>query len=94
MNSTQTNGHPQTVEEKRALLKKLLGERPVPARHIFTRDVKQQQEFITSRNDCDDIPLDNYVFERSPEYLNLTDQRNAASAISIEYPFFQGRRAI
>ncbi len=39
LNSTQTNGHPQTVEEKRALLKKLLGERTVPARHIFTRDV-------------------------------------------------------
>ena len=89
MNSTQTNGHPQTVEEKRALLKKLLGERPVPARHIFTRDVKQQPEPITSRNDCDDIPLDNYVFERSPEYLNLASQRDAASAIGIEYPFFK-----
>jgi 8-amino-7-oxononanoate synthase len=89
LNSTQNNDHPRTVEEKRALLKKLLEERTVPARQNPPRVLEQPPEPSTSPNDWEEIPQDNYVFERSPEYLSLVSQREAASAIGIEYPFFK-----
>ncbi|HEX3447753.1 MAG TPA: aminotransferase class I/II-fold pyridoxal phosphate-dependent enzyme [Isosphaeraceae bacterium] len=89
MNATHNNGHTRTVEEKRALLKRLLEENPVRAYNVSNRDVEQPPAPVASRNDWDDIPVENYVFERSPEYLNLATQMDAAAAIGIEYPFFK-----
>jgi 8-amino-7-oxononanoate synthase len=89
LNATHNNGHKRTVEEKRALLKRLLEENPVRAYNVSNRDVEQPPAPVASRNDWDDIPVENYVFERSPEYLNLATQMDAAAAIGIEYPFFK-----
>lgn len=91
MNATKThnNVHALTVEEKRALLKKLLEQGPVRAHNVSNRDVEQPPPPAASRNDWDDIPVENYVFEQSPEYQNLAAQRDAAASIGIEYPFFK-----
>ena len=89
MNATQNNGHTRTVEEKRVLVKKLLEQRATCARDISAGDVASLPGPCTPRADWDDIPVEDYQFEQSPEYLSLTTQMAAAAAMGIEYPFFK-----
>jgi 8-amino-7-oxononanoate synthase len=89
LNATQNNGHTRTVDEKRALLKKLLAERAARADDTAAEDDESRPLARSSRNDWDDIPAENYQFERSPEYLNLTTQMAAAAGMGIHYPFFK-----
>jgi 8-amino-7-oxononanoate synthase len=89
LNATQNNGHTRTVEEKRALLKKLLEESATRTRDISAGDVEPVPVPFTSRNDWDDIPVEHYQFDQAPEYLSLTTQMAAAAAMGIEIPFFK-----
>jgi 8-amino-7-oxononanoate synthase len=89
LNATHNNGHTLTVEEKRALVKKLLEENRVRVPKSFNQVDEQPPLAVASPNEWDEIPVEHYVFEKSPEYLNIATQMDAAAAIGIEYPFFK-----
>ncbi len=89
MNHVQNVQHSPTVDEKRALLKKLLEESPQRCRSVSCNGVESARQSHAAEHDRDEIPAENHQFERWPEYLSLRSQMAAGAALCIEYPFFK-----
>jgi 8-amino-7-oxononanoate synthase len=79
----------QTSEEKRALLKTLLRASQERAQVAALPYAGPSPADTATRNDRDEVPVEHYRFEQTPEYLSLRDQMAAAASSGIEYPFFK-----
>jgi 8-amino-7-oxononanoate synthase len=81
---------PATIAEKRALLKQLLASRGKDGRQSSGDGAGRGPANGNSHSTTlDDIPVEHYRFENSPEYLNLRGQMDAALTFGIEYPYFK-----